>query len=155
MEMNEKMKGKYRWLAGVTIIILVLSIFVVNYRDRNISIEIQREDIAYIVGYCRGYGPRKLNYSEHSMMIDQVIQILSGEYTYQKIWSNDGKSGGGPYSIVFFSDDDEELYRVQYVDGYVAQEKTNTSKYYLYEKNNDHVLLDDFEEYLDLYGESR
>lgn len=133
-------------------ILLIGMIWVFAWHRQDINIDIKNENIHYIVANV-GLGSQRLNYVEHQEMIDRIVTMVNGEYRYKKAWSNDGRSGGGPYFIRFVNKSDVVEYELQYVDGYVAISTNREGRFYLYEKNGDQLLFDEFEVYLSKYGE--
>lgn len=145
-------------IVAIAAAVLALGAFAIIRGERqnniqNISIDIDREGLAYIIGSC-GLGPTLLNYSEHQEMIDCVTEMVSGEYAYKKTWSNYGRSGGGPHSISFlYTAENDKEYTILYADGCIAISAGKKYVYYLYEKISGEISFDDFEDYLRLHGE--
>ena len=147
------MKRKYLVIVSVAIICLLFVVSViVGGSGQQMSIAIEKENLQY-VAVNTGAGSKILEYEEHREMIDSLIAMLDGEYTYRKTWSNAGKSGGGPYLIEFCYTEKEDKYDVRYVDGYIAVAKNNKGKYRLYEKSGEQLSFDELEEYLVEHGE--
>ena len=113
-----------------------------------ISIDIDRGELNYIVANVKGLGPKKLDYESHQIVLDRFITMVNGEYSYVKLWSNEGQSGGGPYSVRFISKSDEIEYALQYINGHVAVSTDKRSYFYLYAKNEGQLQFDEFEAYL-------
>lgn len=147
------MKRMNTIIAVIVVIMLTLGIFITAQNGRRtITVDINTDGLAYLVGNCRGLGPKRLNYSEHQAMIDYAVETLSGEYTYKKTWSNQGFSGGGPNIICFFAETREQMHEIMYVDGFIAISTPTYGKFYLYEKMDGELSLAGFEKYLNRYG---
>ena len=146
------MKRKNVLLASLVMILLLCYIVMVAKRERQeISISVGKESLQYIIANT-GSGPKRLEYKEHQEIVDYLIAMLNGKYTYKESWSNDGKSGGGPYLIEFHYSGKETEY-VKYLDGYIAMSLNKKGDFSIYEKNGENISFNDFETYLKEYGE--
>ena len=151
--MEKTSKRKTAAIVAAAVILLLVGAFaLIQAKNSKMSIDIPREDLDYIVIYCRGLGPKKLDYAEHSAMIDSVAETLSGEYKFAGLWSNKGVSGGGPNTVLFYFEGSNEPLEVQYVNGRVAVERRSAGHYRLYKKADSLLVLSELEEYATAYG---
>lgn len=151
--MEKSAKRKTAVIVAATVIVLLLAaVALIQAKNAKISIDIPREDLDYIVIYCRGLGPKKLDYAEHSEIIDSAAERLSGSYKYAGRWSNIGVSGGGPNTILFYSKGSAEPLELRYVNGRIAVERRSAGHYRLYKKADSLLGLSELEEYAIVYG---
>ena len=135
----------------VLIILLSGTVWMIIGPDRKIIVDIKLEDVHHIIANT-GSGPIRLDSNDSQDGIDSLIKVINGEYRLDSIWSSYGKSGGGPYQIVFYDSIGEAVYVIRYLGKYLAIPSGNKVKYYLYEKIGGKFALDAFEDYLSKYG---
>lgn len=140
-------------VAALAVIVLTIGIlWVAGWHRQEMTIDIKQEEIHHVVANI-GMGSQRLNYDEHYQIIDQIISMVNGEYHYKKSWNNDGRSGGGPYFIRFVNKNNEVVCELRYVNGYLAVSTNKEGIFYLYEKNGEELQFDEFEAYLNEFGE--
>ena len=148
---GEQVMTKKRALAAAAVLVLAAALWI-RYDRRNIRVEIDGERVAYVVAYCQGLGPRRLDRREHLEMIDGLAEMLTGEYAYRESRSNYGSSGGGPYSILFYGENGQVLADIRYFNSCIAVRQNQRGKYRLYEKNDGRLSFGEFEVYLNTHG---
>ena len=135
----------------VLIILLPNSQFLFDKREKEIRIDIKLEGIHSIVANA-GQGPKKLNYEDHQETVNRFISTIEGEYRYVRLLRIKKKnSGGGPHAVGFYYQDCK--YVLRYTDEYLAVPTSRKGYYYLYEKKGIAPLFDEFEAYLNKYGQ--
>ena len=133
-------------------VVVLAAVLWIRHDRQNIRVEIDGERVTYIVAYCQGLGPRRLDRREHPEMIDSLAEMLTGEYAYRETRSNYGVSGGGPYSILFYGENGQVLADVRYFGDCIAVMKNQRGKYWLYERVDGRLSLGAFETYLNTHG---
>ncbi len=145
-------KGRAIAIGAAALLLIAGALALMHAKRARLSIDIPRDNIDYIIVNCGGMGPRKLDYAEHSGMIDSLAEMLSGEYKLAGRWSSGGRAGGGPNAIFFYVGGSREPLRILYVSGRVAVERSRAGQYYLYRKPDTELKFSELEEYVDKYG---
>lgn len=146
------MKRKVIVIALVVVILSIGLLGVTRWHKQKMIIDVDREEVHHVVANI-GMGPQRLNYDEHQKILDQIVTMVNGEYHYKKSWNNDGRSGGGPNFIRFINESNGVECELQYVNGYLAVSTNKEGHFYLYEKNENQLKFEEFESYLNEYGE--
>ena len=136
-------------------VVVLAAVLWIRHDRQNIRVEIDGEEVAYVVGYCRGGRPPETGLPGASGDDRGLVEMLNGEYAYRKTQSNYGSSGGGPYSILFYGADGQLIADIRYFDGLIAVPKNQRGKYRLYEKVDGRLSFQEFEAYLNTYGRNR
>jgi len=145
-----KRKGIVAALAVVVLSIGLL--WVTGWHKQEMIIDVNREEVHHVVANI-GMGSQRLNYDEHQEIIDRIVTMVNGEYRYKKDWNNDGRSGGGPYLVRFVNGSNEVECELRYINGYLAVSTNKEGHFYLYKKTGEQLQFDEFEAYLNEYGE--
>ena len=139
-------------VVGSAAIILLVVFGIERLKRAKTSVSIPKEELSQIVAYCRGLGPKKLDYREDPEAIDQLIEMVSGEYEYVKDWSTVGMIPGGVNAVYFYYWGQSEPIPLYYADGLVAVPGFLEGHFDLYQKKSSPVSFEAFEEYLFEYG---
>ena len=124
-------------LIGSIVVILILAVFgTVCFSHRSITLSINTEKLSYVICYSRGLGPRKLDYTEHQKTLDEIFDMVSGEYRYVRRENSSGQSGGGPYSIFLYDNSGELINTIRYMNGQLYIPANGNGKYYIYRNKN-------------------
>lgn len=154
--MKSFLKERLKWIVPVAFIAVVLLILgIENLGRQQMHIDINSEEVEYIICYSRGLGPRRLDYLENKAHLDKFFEMISGKYSFVRSWSNRGRDSGGLATIYLCNREGDLIDTVLYADGFVCVSTRINGIYYLYRQEDKEVCFDDFEEMLNLYGKSR
>ena len=116
--------------------------------------DLDSDKVGYIICYCRGFGPKKLEYSENQEVIDELCRMLSGEYEYANTWRDKGRDGGGASKLGFYDAAGNEVETVYYKNGFICVEGRAEGSYYRYRHKENDLSFTALEEAVDLNGKS-
>ena len=147
-------KKRIAFFLIIAVIVILLVLGIVNILGKRVSISIDSGEIGYVICYSGGFGPRRLDYQENKAFLDGFFDMLSGEYTFVRIWNNRGVDGGGPSSIYLYGKDGSLIDTILYVGGLnICTPAWIDSVYYVYHREGEAAAFYNLDEYLAMYGE--
>ena len=119
----------------------------------NFTIQIDSSQVAYIESNGHDLGSHVVRMEDSPKVITSFIDMLNGEYSYYDTWKKPRASGGGPLTVRFYDDADNEIMKVQFEYQYLYVYHKEKAAFYRF-KNTDHPL--DFTSfYKSVYGPGR
>lgn len=106
-------------------------------RKQSFAIQIEITQVSYIQANCLGLGPKIIHKEECPELVAELIDMLNGEYSYYDTWDIPEVSGGGPYSISFFDDENKEILKLRFYKDllYVTHTETKSYDRYTHDKS--------------------
>lgn len=140
-------KSKRVWLLLI-ILLVVFSLLVSWTKRQHISLSINTTNLSYIICYCDGMGPRRLDFKDNETVIDDLCKSISGEYNYVRWWIEPGTDGGGLSKICFFDEDGNEMNTIYYWNGYICKKSILGNAYFLYTHKEHRINFSEVEKAL-------
>ena len=93
-------------------------------------------------------GHRNAYYKDNKEALDKLVDMIEGEYRYVETYSNEGRSGGGPYPITLYDSKGDVIYQISYRNNTLFFPDDHKSVFFVYEKVDSELSFEWFEEYL-------
>lgn len=134
---------------SLAVLAALAALYLLLFRQRTLRVDLEPGTIGYVDCYYGGM-PRRLSNPAHAAALDDLTEMLRGEYRSVRTLRL-GDSSGGPVAIRFYRADGTLAASVAYWSDYLCVE--TGGQYRLYQKTGGTLSFDEFEAYLVEHGE--